>query len=90
MKPSIAITLIVVGALLMLAPFVYASYNASLVAHLLATKNIDNVDINPNVGLDYQWACFFAGLAAAITGVVRSVPHPSSEPMPIRTASTKV
>ena len=61
MKSSVAITLIFVGATMILGPLVF-----SYLYH-------GEPPIHSGSGIGYSWACFLAGCASLVTGIVASL-----------------
>jgi hypothetical protein len=61
MKPSVAITLILVGAAMILGPLVF-----SYLYH-------GEPPIHSGSGIGYSWACFLAGCASMAIGIVASL-----------------
>jgi hypothetical protein len=82
MKPTIAITLILTGAALILAPFVSGYLYEAQLAHLLAQPNIQSVDIQRGLSGAYAWACMAVGVGMIGASILLSAPIPSTEGLP--------
>lgn len=61
MKSSVAITLVLVGAAMILGPLVFSYLYRG------------EPPIHSGSGIGYSWACFLAGCAAMVTGIVASL-----------------
>jgi hypothetical protein len=80
MNHSTSNTLIVMGGLLALAPYVSGYFHEGNVVRLLARPGAENVYLPPGMNNGpYQWVCFFLG-AAMIGVAVRLWRREAAEP----------
>lgn len=72
MKPAIAITLIIAGTLLILAPPIADYFWRADAVRLLEKPGVHHVDLRGDMGDGYRAACFIAGAAMIVVGIIGS------------------
>jgi short subunit fatty acids transporter len=82
MKESVTITLILVGAALILAPLVSAQLYEARLAQLIATPNTSAI-LHRGIGEFYSWGCMLIGAAVIWTAVKRSSAGVRAEDAPL-------
>ena len=63
MKPCVAMTLIVMGTLLIMTPPATDYFHTSQAVKLLANEETKRVDLRGRMEEEYRFGCWFAGLA---------------------------
>ena len=70
MKSAIAITLIIVGALLIMTPVLADHLHESNVVALLSRDNVRQVTLNGQMGDAYRFGCWLTGSAMIAVAVL--------------------
>jgi hypothetical protein len=70
MKSPVVVTLIVMGALLVLTPLLFGYLREVQLAQLIALPGT-SVNLERGISETYSWLCMFIGIALIVTGGVR-------------------
>ena len=73
MKPSVAITIIIVGGVLIALPPLAEYLRQSEMAELLAKPEISKVNLGDPMDRGYRWACMWCGVAMIATSIISSI-----------------
>ncbi len=73
MKPSVAITLIIVGGILIALPPIADYLRQSEMAELLAKPEISKVNLEEPMDHGYRWTCLLCGVSMIATSVITSL-----------------
>ena len=77
MRTPVTITLIIMGTLLILAPFMSDMIlNAQMIDALVSRVDLNRISGPEPMGVVYRFACFVTGAAMVATAVIVSVKKP--------------
>ena len=76
MKPAVAITLIIVGAILIALPPISDYLWRADTIRLLQKPGVSNVQLQGQMGDDYRAACFLAGAVVIAVACIFSIRRP--------------
>jgi hypothetical protein len=81
MKTPIAVTLIIMGALLIMSPMLLDYFHQRNLVELLSKPGVNNANLMGNVGDLYQIGCFAVGSVMIAFAVLYSycAPRPATE-----------
>ena len=82
MKTPIAVSLVVVGGLLIVAPIVSDYLQRAQVARALAQPGVQSISLEPNLSTDYRFGCWLVGTLAIASVIIRSWKSDRVSPQP--------
>ncbi len=74
MKTPIAVTLIIVGGLLIMAPIISDHLQRGQVAAALGKPGVASIQLNPTLSEAYRFGCWLSGTAMIIAAIALSRP----------------